>query len=47
VLLNDTRIGLDKNYHFDQVFPPETTNPQVKMIYLSLQYERQFDWQDT
>ena len=30
MLVNDTRVGLDKNYEFDQVFPPETTNPQVK-----------------
>ena len=36
VLVNDTRVCLDKNYQFDHVFAPETTNPQVKIIYLPL-----------
>ncbi|XP_028403187.1 kinesin-like protein KIN-5A [Dendronephthya gigantea] len=29
VLVNDTRVGLDKTYQFDHVFPPKTTNPQI------------------
>ena len=27
--MNDTRVGLDKNYQFDHVFTQETTNAQV------------------
>ena len=27
--MNDTRVGLVKNFQFDHVFPPETTNTQV------------------
>ncbi|XP_046851279.1 kinesin-like protein KIN-UA [Xenia sp. Carnegie-2017] len=29
ITVNDSRIGLDKNYQFDQVFPPTTTNAEI------------------